>query len=311
MTNRFDIHKQLEAQGLDAKFSDYDFSNIEDKSIAQAVYRVSKERPVVHHIANQALRILKPGGQLIIAGEKGEGTKGYIDKISKLYGNKTPAQKNGSAYMASITKTNDYEDLKSEGKLLDDKDYPTLREVTELPNQKAIKIWSKPGQFGWNKLDQGSILLMDTATRYFSANSYPDSVVDLGCGYGFLTLNTHDWPTKTRTATDNNAAAVASANHNFLLANMQVDVVADDCGANIQRTFDCVLCNPPFHQGFNNDSDLTDKFLESARRLTSTCGVALFVVNQFIGLEKRAISLFGAQQTLASDGQFKVIALFP
>jgi len=310
VSNRFDVYSQASDRGHQAQFSDYDFSAIADNSLDTIVYRVSKERAVVHHIANQARRLLKPGGKLFLAGEKNDGIKGYADKVGKLLGTKTSAKKQGLCYVAEICKN----DAPNEGlkqTTLDDKHYSELRQLDELTSSQGSKIawWSKPGQFGWNKKDQGSDLLISQAETLFSQKSFPSNLVDLGCGYGFLTLMTRDWPVKERYATDNNAAAIASARKNFATANLDVTLTADDCGNAITEKFDGLLCNPPFHQGFANDSSLTHKFLSNAARLLSTTGVALFVVNQFIPLEKLATAYFAQSERLVDDGQFKVIAL--
>lgn len=310
ITNRYDIYKEMRVARLSASYSDYDFSAIDDDSLDCLVYRVSKERAVVHHVINNALRMLRPEGKLVLVGEKTDGIKGYADKAGKLFGIKTPARKSGLFYTASVSKKVRFETEKSEGRLLDDKNYTSLRPVGTLTaNGEPLEIYSKPGQFGWNKQDQGSKLLIKVAERLFDNTDFPDSVLDLGCGYGYLSLSTKNWNTFVRVATDNNAAAIVSCQQSFLSAKMDVSVTADDCGANIEDVFDCILCNPPFHQGFNNDSELTKKFLKNAARLTKKSGVALFVVNQFISLETLAKPYFSTVKVVETDGQFKVVAL--
>lgn len=310
VTNRYDIFQEMNTAGVNTAFSDYDFSEVPDSSVELFVYRVSKERAVVHHVINNALRCLKLDGKLILVGEKNDGIKGYCDKASKLFGNKVKAKKSGYHYSATIPKAVDFITSRDTNSLLDDKHYSTLRSTGSLEvNGETLELYSKPGQFGWNKQDQGSQLLIKTAEQYFAARSFPQDLVDLGCGYGFLTLKTKHWPTLRRAATDNNAAALTAAKRNFLSAGMSVAVTPDDCGKTITDVFECVLCNPPFHQGFANDSALTQKFLHNAARLTKPKGVALFVVNQFIALEKLSSEYFACAQRLDEDGQFKVVAL--
>ncbi len=310
ISNRFDIYSQACAQGHNAQFSDYDFSSIPNDSLDKIIYRVSKERAVVHHIANEAQRILKLGGCFCIAGEKNDGIKGFTDKIGKLFGAKSTAKKHGSCYIAEIYK-HDRTQPELDSKTLDDKQYTQLRQIGQLTDTQgaALDWWSKPGQFGWNKTDLGSALLIQQAEEVFSQSEFPSSLLDLGCGYGYLTLMTKDWPVPLRYATDNNAAAIAAAAKNFEMANLEVTLLADDCGTSITKTFDALLCNPPFHQGFANDFKLTQKFLSNASRLVSHRGVCLFVVNQFIPLEKLAAEHFRSIEVLTNDGQFKVVEL--
>ena len=78
--NRFDVNQALVTGGVQSQFSDFDFSALSDASLEHIYYRVSKEKPVVHHVLNEACRLLAPGGQLHLAGQKTEGVKTYWDK---------------------------------------------------------------------------------------------------------------------------------------------------------------------------------------------------------------------------------------
>jgi len=312
ISNRWDIAKQAQNAGINSHFSDMDFSHIEDASLEQIVYRVSKEKPLVNHVIREAFRVLALGGQLHISGEKGDGTKTYIEKAGKLFGEKVPAQKNGSFYLGSVVKKQTQADAKAL-KALDDKHYHELREIGELAGQP---LYSKPGQFGWNKLDRGSELLIELADDYLShLKVQPKSLLDLGCGYGYLTLNSLRWTSiERRTATDNNAAALLSVSKNSQQHSAPIQVISDDCGESITDTFDLILCNPPFHQGFDVDGDLTTKFLKRMQSALNKGGVALVVVNLFIPLERKAKEFpkqsgFSKVDILENNGAFKVIAL--
>lgn len=309
ISNRWDVTQRAQQAGLDCRFSDMDFTHIANASIEQVVYRVSKERPLVNHVIREAFRVLKSDGQLHLAGEKGDGIKTYIEKGSKFFGQKVPARKHGSFYVASIEKRTDDADAKCL-KALDHKDYPNLRVMGEIEGQA---FYSKPGQFGWNKYDRGSELLIEVADQYLKGRKeLPQSLLDLGCGYGYLTLNSYRWPSiETRTATDNNAAALLSIQKNVEQQASTVTVVADDCGASITDTFDLILCNPPFHQGFDVEGDLTIKFLKRIRSALAKGGVALVVVNMFIPVERKAGELFNKKkiEVIEDNGAFKVVAL--
>ncbi|MCV6626215.1 MAG: class I SAM-dependent methyltransferase, partial [Cellvibrionaceae bacterium] len=113
-------------------------------------------------------------------------------------------------------------------------------------------------------------------------------------------------------ATDNNAAALASCEHNLqqlkaLRPKLETGVSAADCADRIEQRFDLIVCNPPFHQGFNVDNSLTDKFLNAAKNHLNQNGQAYFVVNSFIGIEKKAQQIFKRVETLANNKQFKVL----
>ena len=300
-SNRHEIAQSAEQAGIETVFNDFDFSALAAGSFDSILFRVSKERPVSHHIINQASALLKDGGQLLLSGEKNDGVKTYTDHACKLFGDKCKPQKQGNYYLACITK------YAVSHKLLDDKDYLNLRLISsadELPLQ------SKPGIFGWNKIDRGSAFLIEHLPAFLqscSEENPPQSLLDLGCGYGYLSCAASQHGFEKITATDNNAAALRACQANFSALNIDSRPIAGDAGSQINDRFDTIICNPPFHQGFNIDSALTKKFLSASKRLLAPSGKALFVVNNFIALEKKAQGYFANVEEVARSGSFKLI----
>lgn len=308
ISNRWDVAQQANQAGFVAQFSDFDCSAIEDNSQDVVFYRISKEKAVVHYLINQASRILKPGGELVICGLKNEGIKTFIEKAGALFNFTQAARKDGSNYHAHLQKNHEHHLTI----LLDDNDYTRLRVIADRhpPPSLSLTICSKPGLFGWNKIDQGSKLIVTELRKLLPALSpAPERMLDLGCGYGYLSLMTADLPLKQRVLTDNNAAALVAARANCTANSIAAEIIAADAGSELEPGFDLILCNPPFHQGFSIDGDLTDKFLTSAKRLLLNGGVALFVVNQFIPLERKAEVLFNNVELVAQEQGFKVVRL--
>ncbi len=300
LSNRFDLFQRAEALGWPIRFSDFDFSPWADASLERIYYRVSKEKAVVHQVINQAWRLLKPGGQLRLLGAKQEGTKTYYDKARKLFG-QGELDKLGKGSLAAVLTRGESDTAQSQR--LDDRDYPQLREIAE-------GFISKPGLFGWDKLDQGSAFLAEHLPELWTGLSTEQPrVLDLGCGYGYLSVKAHQQGAVAVTATDNNAAALLACQHNFDRLQISGRVLGDDCGASLTERFDLLLCNPPFHQGFALEGELTERFVATAARLTAFDGVAAFVVNQFIPLERKAQGLFTEIDTFADNGSFKLVRL--
>lgn len=303
VSNRFDVAQRARELGFTARFSDFDFSYLADNSIRTVIYRISKERPVVHHILNEAWRVLAPGGELLLSGLKQEGIKTYIEKAAVLFGN-TQSRKVGMAYLGTALKHH----AAPAPQALDSKQYSDLR----LIETSQLDFYSKPGLFGWDKIDQGSAFLVEQLPRILlGAGRPPKSLLDLGCGYGYLTMMTRDLALERRVATDNNAAALLAITKNAEHFGLQIEVVADDSASQLAPGFDLILCNPPFHQGFSVDGALTDKFLRQTRRLLSPQGMAVFVVNQFIPLERAAQKYFPVIDTVGRNPSFKLICLAP
>jgi len=300
LSNRYDVAERASQSGLNAAFSDFDFSPWHRVPPACILYRLSKEKAVVHYIANQSRKMLAPGGKLAIVGGKQEGIKTFAKTIGELFGTPAHLSKHGNLYLHTATLSGETTPTAD----LDDRDYTCLREITTL-NGKPV--FSKPGMFGWDKVDLGSALLAECLPAFLPSDA--TTLLDLGCGYGYLSLAAHALGKYQITATDNCAAALIACQQNFTEHGIKGQVLADDCASNIQAKFDVILCNPPFHQGFHQDRGLTEKFLATTRRLLAPSGRALFVVNAFVPLEQLAHTRFGSVETVRHSGSFKVVTL--
>lgn len=304
LTNRFDIAQLASSAGLNTQFSDFDFSPYCGSPPQRVVYHVSKEKAVVHHIANQAAELLLPGGELQLIGTKQQGIKTFAKTLASRLGGTGTSHKKGPNYSVTIVRGD------TTGSRLEDAEYNRLRPIMEL-DQKPV--FSKPGTFGWDKIDQGSQLLADYLEEFLGAVT-GGRLLDLGCGYGLLSLQAHSAGNRAGrafdiVATDNCAAALIACEKNFEAHQITGKVIASDGGAQIEGRYDAVLCNPPFHQGFKTDSGLTETFLKGTKALLERKGKALFVVNQFVPLESLAKPLFSTVSTIHKGESFKLVTL--
>ena len=297
MTNRVDTANHLKSIGVSVLLGDFNFD--EQAQFQRIVYRISKEKLLAHHCINQSLEHLRKSSELILIGNKQDGIKSITKNIADVFGLKNNTQKVGSSYKATFSKPDNIESK------LPTNDYGRLRQITH----QGETFYSKPGVFGWDKVDRGSQLLVTTLPKVKQYMKTVNSVLDLGCGWGYLMLATRDWEIAVRCATDNNMAAIDAASRNFAEAGIAVDCRADDCASEIRDRFDLILCNPPFHKGFAVSDSMTKKFLSTAARLSRRSTRAIFVVNQFIPLDKLASEYFSECRELASEDGFIVYEL--
>ncbi|MDG1693638.1 MAG: methyltransferase [Porticoccaceae bacterium] len=302
ISNRIDVVKAAELAHINCHFNDFDFSILQSASFDGLLYRVSKERATSHHVINQAAKVLKPKGTLLLAGEKNDGLKSYVKQAGNLFADPVNAEKNGKAYIASIA----LNPVKIEP--LNDKNYPQLRSI-QLSDDLCLQ--SKPGIFGWDKIDRGSAFLIDHLPQFLGQyKNAPQSLLDLGCGYGYIAYSASQFGFNRILATDNNAAALSAVQENLKsLKDIEWGALATDAGDKIDEQFDTILCNPPFHSGFSVDDQLAIKFLSQTKRLLNRSGQALFVVNTFIPLEHKAKAYFEQVDVIANNGSFKLINL--
>lgn len=302
ISNRYDTSFQMAKLGIKTHLSDFDFSAL--SQFERIVYRISKEKMLTHHVINQALRHLTDDGMFYMIGEKTDGIKSIVKQAADVYEQNVSARKFGNAYLGQFTKP---QQPLAENITLATANYTELR----LIKNPLTDFYSKPGVFGWEKVDKGSQLLVSCLPPVIQYMKGVDSVLDLGCGWGYLMLATKDISIPVRVATDNNVPAIDAAQKNFAEAGLNVECVLDDCGSQIKQRFDLILCNPPFHQGFQVSDELTDKFLKNATRLSRRSTRAVFVVNQFIPLQKLAEPYFKESRLLAASDGFNVFELRP
>lgn len=295
LTNRCDVAAALTARGVTTMLADFNGAAL--PALRHAAFRIAKEKALVHYIINSAFEQLPVGGQLFLSGYKNEGIKTYLEKAAQRAGGDYRIERAGGALCGAIERGAEL------GEPLPDQDYALLREVALRAD---LVLWSKPGIFGWQKLDAGSEFLIEHLGVVWS--SPPSRVLDLGCGYGYLTVAAaRHWPTAEFTATDNNVTALLACTRNMQQQGIRGAALAADCAATIVEPFDAILCNPPFHQGFDIESELTARFLQSAKRLLRRGGRALFVVNQFIPLERKATQWFSKVDIVARNRSFKLV----
>jgi 16S rRNA (guanine1207-N2)-methyltransferase len=295
--NRCEVIASLNARGIAAGLSDFDIAAA--PPFSHAVFRVAKEKALVHHVINAALERLPPNGTLTLIGYKGEGTKTYIEKAAARAQGELRIGRDGGALLGEIARG---EMLAA---ALDDQNYTQPRQITLADD---LTVWSKPGIFGWKKIDEGSAFLGDHLTKIWP--TAPRHVLDLGCGYGYLTLRAaQQWPAARFIAADNNIAAAQICMRNMHERKITGRAECCDCGDTLKENFDAIICNPPFHQGFAHESALTEKFLQQTRRLLAQGGRALFVVNQFIALDSIAGSMFKKVEVVARNKSFKLVVL--
>ncbi len=133
----------------------------------------------------------------------------------------------------------------------------------------AIKAYTDAGVFSKGGLDEGSALLLRSLPRLSGR------VLDLGCGWGALTLALAKAnPEAHFVMADVNERAVGLSKKNLALNGIgNASVTQGDGFENIEGAFDAIVTNPPIRAG---KQVIYGFFEESARRLKD--GGTLYVV---------------------------------
>ncbi len=274
-SNRLTGDSQLDAR---ISFNDFDFSMLTPQKFEQVYYRIAKEKPINTHILASATHLLADNATLTIAGQKKEGIKSLQKAAQKIY------------QQVAIKKfSNDY--------LLHCKSPRQLQNTTEYHQHISVdtafltkSYFSKAGVFSKAQLDPGSEVLLGYLEAHTELIS-DKTVLDLGCGSGVLSLFAAEKSAKHVTATDNNATALAICHKNFAEQQVSGAVVPSYIADIINNQFELILCNPPFHQGFEHQQQLTEQFLKATLRCLTANGLAYWVTNSFINVSMYCSSI--------------------
>ncbi len=273
ISNRRDQITRARQAGVRAAFSDFDLTHPDNAPWDSIFFRVAKEKAVVHHLLNSATQVLRDEGTLWLAGHKNEGTKTYLAKAEDLFGSKAMVKRGKDQLFVG------HLNLYKAGEPLPDDNYQQLRQIEMKAGES---YWSKPGLFGWQRVDKGSEFLVERLSAE-QADLSGLRVLDLGCGFGYLSCKAAELGASEIVATDNCAAAIQACRKNLLsYGSDQYLCTPSDCADEVKGKFDLILCNPPFHSGFSTTSELHNRFFKAINHKLKSDGEALVVVNQFL-----------------------------
>lgn len=163
-------------------------------------------------------------------------------------------------------------------------------------------LWTWPGVFSWKRVDPGSALL--------AANlpSLAGEGADLGCGIGVLAHAVLASPRVERLhLIDIDRRAVECARRNIddpRAAFAWADALQPQPGL---ADLDFVVCNPPFHQGGNEDRRLGQAFVRRAHAVLRRGGTLHLVANRHLPYEGVLSELFAGVTVRADSGGYKVL----
>ncbi len=142
-------------------------------------------------------------------------------------------QKKGCVFLNQYFTNN--EQLKSERRIIK-YNYDSL----------LLEFISDNGVFSKDHIDYGSRLLVDT---FLKSKKEIHNFLDVGCGYGFISIILAKYLNISGTGVDVNKRALKLALENAKLNNVNVEFLESDCYSNVDGTYDLVITNPPIRAG--------------------------------------------------------------
>ncbi len=258
-----------------------------------------KGKELVQQLFADAHRLLALRGELYLVGANDAGIKGYSRVLERLFGNlQVLSYRKGHRVVRAI---------KTSPNLLEENlsTFTEERTLCVSSRGREYTLFTQPGVFSWEKLDQGTALLLEVMQI-----GTADKVLDLGCGCGILGLVAANLAPQGRVyLVDSHIAAVHSAtkalqcNH---VHNATV-LVSDVISAVRQVVFDVVVTNPPFHAGVEAEFIIPLAFIAGSAQALRPGGRLYLVANRFIKYEPYLQKVYTSIRTVHEDRQFKVL----
>lgn len=266
--------------------------------------RVSTDKLALQQLLFEAFHALRIGGKCYLAGGNDEGVKPAVRLMESIFGAARLEAQHSGHRMAVATKSQIAPSSLAEGTspYLDPEQF---RELQVTLQGSPLMLYSRPGVFSWEHLDEATQILGDLMEIRAG-----ESVLDMGCGAGALGLAAASLSGTGRVLmVDADAEAVRCVARGITNAGRSnAEVRASDVGGAVgDERFDVVVSNPPFHQGKATDLSVPRQFIADAHAHLHDGGRLYLVANRTLPYEQVIAEQFGDVRTIHDGRRFKVL----
>ncbi|GHB20120.1 16S rRNA methyltransferase [Pseudovibrio japonicus] len=255
-----------------------------------------RQRDEARALMAQAVKSAGEGGIVIASASNTEGAKTAESDLTKLAGNTGKLSKNKCrVFWTEISN--------------DTIDQQLLEEWSQLDAPRDIlegRFVSRPGVFAWDHIDKASQLLVKTLP-----DRLPGRGADLGSGFGYLSSEVVK-VSKVKAVdlyeAEKRALDLAEKNLKGKTGEVATDFIWQDVTKGLNRTYDFVVMNPPFHAGGKQDrADIGQGFIKAAAKALRPSGHLWMVANRHLPYEATLDKVFASYEIMADQGGYKVI----
>ena len=164
-----------------------------------------------------------------------------------------------------------------------------------------------PGVFSRDHLDPGAEVF-----RQYFPDLHGKVICDLGCGNGILAISLAKASSGcTIIATDDSELATLATKANAKLNsselnNTEIDVRHGNALSAVSEKLDYVFCNPPFHDGNKQLTNIALNMFSDAHKQLKGDGVLLVVANRHLPYTTALKKLFRRVRLISDDKRFNV-----
>ncbi len=238
-----------------------------------------------------AFVLAKPGGRVLVAGDKDKGFERYFKEAKTFFGSAEILERSKGLRVGLLQKT-----------LLEKPIQPESTRFSIQARGVTLECEALPGVFSSGKLDVASKVLLKHLPKLSGK-----TVLDIGAGYGALggmlalegavvTMLEDDW------------FSVQSIERTLQLNQLKAQALHSDVDSSLTKDakFDFIVMNPPFHVGRDIILDVALEFIQAAKRHIAQHGQVWLVANHFLPYEQ-ALSSLGRVREVARESGFKVL----
>lgn len=240
----------------------------------------------------EALRRVRPGGLIVVAGGKEDGIASLRKRLDTL----TPIEGSASKYHGVVFWLRRPGDANAIAAMLEHANAPALIDG---------RFRAAPGMFSHDRIDPGSKLLAEHLPADLSG-----AAADFCAGWGFLAA---ELPARAPGIAsidlfEADHASLAAARGNLADATVPAGFHWTDLAAEpVQRKYDVVVMNPPFHQGRAADPGIGQAMIRAASSALKPNGRLFMVANRGMPYEAALSASFRQSGEIVRDGGFKVL----
>ncbi len=276
-----------------------------DSSADAVAIRVPHEKVAFVQLLFDAFRALKHAGICYVAGATNEGIKSAGRLLERAFGNVVLVAYEGGSRILSATKNSSvpFDDTVFESPFAS---FNSFRELNVTLRGHDLKLFSRPGVFSWDHLDEATDVLADQIEIRSG-----DSILDLGCGSGPLGIVASMLSGGAPLVmVDSDVEAVRSAQKSAEAAGIEdIRVLPSDiAGAVLEEEFDVVVTNPPFHVGKQTELSVPLQFIKDSWEVLKPGGRLFLVANRTLPYEVPIRERFGHVSPVHDGRRFKVLS---